>query len=147
MLSILTDTAVNTAAVATSSPPDWNIVAAAMATFIATGFIILRGWLEGRKKVVAQVAPPDSQYVGAIIQDNKSVMESTLIMRELRDQLLMTNHATGAQTLATEALASANEELVRELRHLRRMLEKATQSREEEDRRERERSEFRGQQS
>lgn len=101
---------------------DWKVVAAAVATFLATFVTIVWGWVQGRKKVEAQIKPKegaDVPLVAGMVMDNLTVRESTMVSKEVRDQLLILNHALMSHTRNLEEVAGLLEDLVKELRERR----------------------------
>lgn len=89
---------------------DWNVFAAASATFVATAIATILGLRKGRKDVEKQINPDQNnphQIVGAVLQDNQSLRESTLINREVRDQLFLVNHSLNRHTEAMKGLTEA----------------------------------------
>jgi len=61
---------------------DWQTLAAAVATFIVTAFLALRGWLDKAKETKR---PMDVQM--ATIQDNMTLRENTVHVAELSDDI------------------------------------------------------------
>lgn len=82
-------------AVNAASSIDWQSTAAFIGTLIATIAVTVLGWLQGRKKIDEKVRPGDGVDIpiaAGIIQDNQTIRESTLVSKEVRDQLLLMNH-------------------------------------------------------
>lgn len=101
---------------------DWNILAAAVAVFLGTLITTIFGWFKGKERV--QKALPASGagglISGAVLQDNQSLRESTVVARELRDQLLLHHHAMDRNTAALEENADATRDLIEQLKRARR---------------------------
>jgi hypothetical protein len=61
---------------------DWNVAAAAAATFIVTGAATAFGFRKGYKKVEADRLPATVPIVGASLMDNMSIVMLTEAIRE-----------------------------------------------------------------
>lgn len=108
------------AAASNAVPIDWGTVALASATFIATLITTVWGWLQGRKKFNEHLKPKEGQDVplaAGVIMDNQSIRESTMVQREVRDQLLILNHSLMQYNRNQEEIAGLIEDLVKELKH------------------------------
>lgn len=102
---------------------DWDIVAAAAATFFGTLVITIWGWFQGKKKVNSHLSEGSPQITGFAIQDNQTLRESTIINREIRDHLLLHHHALIQSCRIMEEKIRVMEELLEELKRHRRLLE------------------------
>lgn len=104
---------------------DWNVVAAAIAVFCGTLITTVWGWLTGKKKIRDHLRMDslDIPITGAVIQDNQSLRESTLINKEVRDQLLIHHHDLQSSCKATDDNTRVLEEVLDELSRIRRLLE------------------------
>jgi hypothetical protein len=103
---------------------DWNIVAAAVATFCGTMIVTIWGWFQGKKKVSNHISEGNYQVTGFAIQDNQTLREATIINREIRDQLLLQNHALTQSCRIMEEKTRVMEELLEELKRYRHLLER-----------------------
>lgn len=59
---------------------DWQVLAAAVATFIVTGYVTMKGWLDKKKESQKPV-----ELAGGIIQDNMTMRENTVATDELKE--------------------------------------------------------------
>jgi uncharacterized membrane protein len=64
---------------------DWNVAAAAAATFVVTGVATAFGFRKGYKKIEADRAPQAVPIVGASLMDNMSILLLTEALRENTD--------------------------------------------------------------
>ena len=84
---------------------DWNVVSAAVAVFVGTLATTIFGWFKGKAKIAKRGMtddPTSYNISGATVQDNQSLRDSTIINRELRDQLMLHLHALQSNCRATE---------------------------------------------
>lgn len=65
---------------------DWQVVAGAIATFIATTFVTYKGWKD-RKKEITQAPASSSQIVGGMIQESVNMAQNTASMVDLREEV------------------------------------------------------------
>ena len=106
-------------AAAASSSVDWGTVASASAVFVATAITTIWGWVQGRKKFEEKLKPKEGADVpvaAGMIMDNQTVRDSTMVNREVRDQLLLLNHSLQGHTRNLEEVAGLLEDLVDELK-------------------------------
>lgn len=106
---------------------DWNIIAAAAATFLGTLIITVWGWFTGRKKLqekLNQALPPEGGVQSAVILDNLTIREATMVNREVRDHLLIHHRSLDANCRSTEANTGAMEDLLEEIKLLRQEMSK-----------------------
>lgn len=61
---------------------DWNVAAAAAATFVVTGVATAFGFRKGYKKVEADRLPATVPIVGASLMDNLSIVMLTEALRD-----------------------------------------------------------------
>lgn len=95
---------------------DWNIVAAALATFLGTVTVTIWGLISGKKKVEAKLeGRTDVPVQSAAILDNTLLLQQVLLQRELRDHMLIGNHALQGLCRAIEENTEAVQELTRKL--------------------------------
>jgi|AraplaMF_Col_mMF_1032025.scaffolds.fasta_scaffold60219_2 hypothetical protein len=84
-------------AAAEASTLDWKVVAAAVAVFCGTLVTTVWGWIQKRKSFesshIKGAGVVDVPIAAGIIQDNQTLREATMVNREVRDQLLILNHA------------------------------------------------------
>lgn len=106
----------------TAASVDWTVVATGTAVFIGTIITTIWGWVQGKKKV-EQTLQSGTPLPSAVLQDNQSLREATLVQREVRDQLLLVCHALTALCKATEDNTSSSDDILSELKSLRRTLE------------------------
>lgn len=105
---------------------DWKLLAAAAATFLATFIISILGWYQGRKKVsekVGQLAEGGT-VTGAILLDNQTIREATVVSRELRDRLIIHGEVLHSCCKATVDNTNSLDEILAELKGLRRSVDK-----------------------
>lgn len=111
-----------------SSHLDWTIIASAIGIGLATFITTFWGWFTGKERAeqkrVAHLKSEGSGFMiaGATIQDNQSLHENTQSNRDLRDQIMMLIHCTERHTKATEEQINTLEDVLAELKHLRRTL-------------------------
>lgn len=112
--------------VSQASSIDWNVIAAAIAVFFGTLATTVLGWLRGRREVEKKLSKDDGtpSVTAAILQDNQTVREATLVSKEVRDQLLLHRVATEHLCRSTEESTGVERELVAELRLIREILDK-----------------------
>lgn len=105
---------------------DWKLIAAAAATFIATFTISILGWLQGRKKVEKRMndAAGDSGVTAAILLDNQTIREATVVNREVRDRLLVHCEAVSTNTKSIDNHTAALDDVLEELRLIRKGIDK-----------------------
>ena len=102
---------------------DWNLVAAAAATFIGTLIATIWGWVQGKKKLHQKLEGiGEASVTGVAVMDNQTLRELTLVNREVRDQLLLHCHALNANSKAMEDNTSSADDILDELKRLRRDL-------------------------
>ena len=102
---------------------DWNLVAAAAATFFATALIAVCGWISAKKKVAAKFNDPDMSVSSVTLMDNQTIRDSTVVNREIRDQLVLNHHAMTCLCRAIEDNTSTGDAILSELRKLRGRLD------------------------
>lgn len=110
----------------TAASVDWTVVATGSAVFIGTVITTIWGWVQGKKKVEQTLSTSPAlqgQVPSVIVQDNSTLREQTLVQQAVRDQLLLTNHALTAMCKATEDNTSAMDDVLTELKAIRRSLE------------------------
>lgn len=108
-----------------ASSVDWNLVAAAGATFLGTLVVTVWGWFQGKKKLSARLeSHVDGNVAGAVLLDNQTLREATLINREVRDQLLLHTQALNASCKATVDNTGCLDDILHELKELRRSIDK-----------------------
>lgn len=107
---------------------DWNLVAAAAATFLGTLVVTVWGWFQGKKKLAAKLEghlpPNDMQVTGAVLLDNQTLREATAVSRELRDRLIIHGEAIHSHCKATVDNTNSLDEILAELKALRRGVDK-----------------------
>jgi len=107
---------------------DWNLVAAAAATFIGTLVVTVWGWFQGKKKLAARLQSgypsPDGQITGAVLLDNQTIREATIVNRELRDRLIIHGETLSSNCKAIVDNTHSLDEVLEELRALRRGVDK-----------------------
>jgi len=105
------------AAVSHAASVDWNIVAAALATFSGTLCVTVWGFLTGKKKITERLEGRDGNggVNSAAILDNTMILQQVLIQRETRDGLLLNSHALTALCSAIEDNTNAVEKLTKKL--------------------------------
>lgn len=114
-------------AVSTASSLDWNVAAAAAAVFMGTLLTTVYGWFRGKKKLDVRLGGDDAPAVtSVVVQDNQTLREMTLVNREVRDQLLLTNHAISNLCKAIEGNSGAMEDILHELKVILRRIDEAT---------------------
>jgi len=109
-----------------ASSVDWKVVAGALAVFVGTVVTTIYGWITKKKETSADThikTGMDIPIAGAVIQDNVTLRESVIVYREVRDQLLIHHHALMSQCRSTEDNTRAMDEIIKELNHIRRLLE------------------------
>jgi hypothetical protein len=109
--------------VSTAAGLDWNVVAAAVAVFLGTLITTVFGWYKGRERIQRRLQPVDqggtAMISGAVLQDNQSLRESTLVARDLRDQLLLTQQSMDHHANCLQDNTRQLADLVEELRRAR----------------------------
>lgn len=75
---------------------DWNVIAGAVATFIVTAFLAIKGWNKGKDKVLEDRA----SVAGGMITDNLTMRENAIAQERLADQLHDHCEALRANTAA-----------------------------------------------
>lgn len=107
---------------------DWNLVAAAAATFFGTLTVTIWGWFQGKKKLAQRLEGhqpgQDLTVTGAVLLDNQTLREATMVNRELRDRLLVHSEALHSNCKATIDNTQAMDEIIQELRGLRKAVDK-----------------------
>lgn len=106
---------------------DWNLVAAAAATFFGTLTVTIWGWFQGKKKLASRIEShigDNAQVTGAVLLDNQTLRESTLVSKEVRDQLLLHSQALHASCKATADNTDSLDDILHELKRIRETLEK-----------------------
>lgn len=118
----------SSAIVSHAATVDWNLVAAAAATFFGTLTVTVWGWFQGKKKLAAQLEGqlphPDMQITGAVLLDNQTLREATAVSRELRDRLIVHGEALHSNCKATLDNTESLDEILIELRALRKGVDK-----------------------
>jgi hypothetical protein len=110
----------------TSHTVDWSVVAGAVAVFCGTVVTTIWGWIQGKKKIdqhfKTNPGSPEGtgQVTGAILMDNLTIRESTLVNREVRDQLILQHHCLSDLRQAMIDNTRAMDDLLQELRHHRK---------------------------
>lgn len=109
---------------------DWPTVIGGLAVFSTTCFTTYLGWSEARRRLDKKLpnVPPPGDWNGVpvpamIVQDNQSVRESSLVMGQLRDQLVLNNHALDRSADVTERQISLHERVLDEMRLIRQILD------------------------
>lgn len=106
---------------------DWNLAAAAAATFFGTLVVTVWGWFQGKKKIAARLEghqPGHEMTVaGAVLLDNQTLREATAVNRELRDRLLVHIEALHSICRATTDNTNTMDEVLQELRLLRKSID------------------------
>lgn len=98
---------------------DWKLVASAGAVFVGTIVTTVWGWMQGRKKSQEKVdAAPPVPLAAAVLQDNASLRDNTMAVRELRDQVFLLSHVM-------ERHVGVQNDIHNELERLIRLLDKA----------------------
>lgn len=109
--------------VSTAAGLDWNIVAAAVATFVGTLIVTIFGWYKGRERIQRRLSTPEiggnGMLAGAVLQDNQSLRDATVASRELRDQMLLTHEALDRHSECLRDNSRHVSELVEEFRRAR----------------------------
>ena len=59
---------------------DWQVLAAAVASFIVTGYVGMKGWVDKKKETLRPV-----ELAGGVIQDNLTMRENTVEVAELKE--------------------------------------------------------------
>lgn len=104
---------------------DWKLIAAAAATFLATFIISILGWYQGRKKIAQKLEGiGDGQVTGAVLLDNQTLRESTVVSRELRDRLIVHGEALHSSCKAVVDNTNSLDEILEELKGLRKAVDK-----------------------
>ncbi len=108
---------------------DWNLVAAAAATFLGTLVVTMWGWFQGKKKLAARLESghpigSELQVTGAVLLDNQTIRESTLVSREVRDQLLLNSQALHAHCKSLDSNTHSIDDVLQELKDIRRSIDK-----------------------
>lgn len=103
---------------------DWKLIAAAAATFLATLTISILGWLQGRKKLEKRIEASvgDGPVTGAVLLDNLTLREATIVNREVRDHLLIHCEALKANTKALSDHTDSMDDFLEEVKKLRQDL-------------------------
>lgn len=96
---------------------DWNIVAAALATFFGTLCVTIWGFVTGKRKITERLQGRDGNegVNSAAILDNTTLVQHVLIQREIRDHMLLNTHALTALCSALEDNTRAADNLARKL--------------------------------
>ena len=110
-------------AVNAASNLDWKLIAAAAATFLATLYITIMGWMQGKKKLAARLESGDMTVTSAVLLDNQTIREATTVNREVRDRLLVSCEAIHANTKALVDIAEGLDEAVEEMKKIRKKLD------------------------
>lgn len=106
---------------------DWNLVAAAVATFLGTLVVTIWGWFQGKKKLASRLEAASSPEVtGMVLLDNQTLREATLVNREVRDQLLLHSQALNASSKATQENTACMDDVLEELKNIRRSIDKSS---------------------
>lgn len=105
---------------------DWKLIAAALATFLATFTISILGWFQGRKKMEKRMtdATGDGGVTSAILLDNQTIREATVVNREVRDRLLVHCEALTTNTKSIDQHTTALDDILEELRLIRKGVDK-----------------------
>jgi hypothetical protein len=94
---------------------DWKLVASAAAVFIGTVVTTVWGWFQGKKK--SKESAPETaspfQLAGAVLQDNASLRDNTMAVRELRDQIFLLTHVLERRAGLENDLHGELEKLIR----------------------------------
>lgn len=101
---------------------DWNVAAAAIATFIGTLAITVWGWFRGKGKM-KEGTGVDVPVSGVALMDNQSLREATAINKEIRDNLILHTAALNLAAMRTNENNEAIYELCREVKRLRNTME------------------------
>jgi len=96
---------------------DWKLVASAVGVFLATMVTTVWGWMQGRKKSAksASEAEPAFHIAGAVLQDNTSLRDNTIAVRELRDQVFLLGHILERHVKSQDTLSDEIGDLMKRL--------------------------------
>ena len=91
---------------------DYKIIATALAVFFGTLITTIWGWYSAKKKVAEALTAESSMptsVTGAVLMDNLTLREQTLVNKEVRDQLIILNHTLARLCKAIDANTDAFE--------------------------------------
>ena len=95
---------------------DWKLVASAGAVFFGTIVTTIWGWVQGRKKSQEKVeATLPAPIAAAVLQDNTSLRDNTMAVRELRDQIMLLRDTMERRCRAEDELSDQLHDLIRRL--------------------------------
>jgi hypothetical protein len=111
--------------VAEAGTIDWKVVAGGIGVFVATIVTSILGWMQGKKKVENTTAgiSPTGQVQSAVLMETVPLRENTAAVSAVRDQLFLNHHAQGNLCKAIEDNTSAMDDVLIELKSIRRALE------------------------